>query len=289
MVKMRFIWSLVFFLFLINGCGSSGTDTEGKEENVRESLSFIAWDGIGVYEGVHSRLHDGYTLSTLYLNPLENGENSFVANSEVLQSDGVDVWYLISAVTPYPSDEYIEEQIQIIEHYNATHTKNILGISFDVEPWITFAEQNTTQNQEAWQEYLDFLARMDEMLKEKNLQTSVMIPFWLDTISEAFVTQKPLNDEVIDRVDEVVVMAYSNQIKNILSYAQSSLSYAQEVHKKVKIAVEMVASETDSISFYENPQDIQLLLQTPVSYTSFDGYVIHTLDAFYESGVELPF
>jgi hypothetical protein len=286
MIKMNYIYSSIVFVLVMLGCGSSSSESL-KEESVLKQLSFIAWDGIENDKCVQERIN-GFTISVLYLNPLENGSNTFDTNAETLAKDNIVAWYLLSAISPYPSYEYIENQIEKIEEYNSLHVKKILGISLDVEPWVEFAEQNSEANQESWQEYLDFLEHVKSMLDIKGLELSVMIPFWLDNIPKAFVSERPLNEEIIDRVDEVVVMAYSNDVNRILEYAQSSLFYADtQKNKRVKIAIEMEANENSGISFYENPEALQTLVQIPSAYKSFQGYVIHTLDAFCRSGVKL--
>lgn len=252
-------------------------------ESERMEISFYVWDGVEGYERLLERTDETVSV-TLYLNPVDAGENRFVENTEAVQANGAKVWYLISGD---PSFDYIQDQIDMIVAYNSDHAEKVEGMSFDMEPWIAFEDQNSSENQESWQAYLDFMETAKEMLHESNLSISISIPFWIGLQTEASPTGRPLDYEVIDIADETLLMTYTVFAERIEPYTHASLHYASEVGKKVKVALEMVENSDENISFYTHPEDIVPILETKLNASAFSGYVIHDLDHFIESGVTL--
>jgi hypothetical protein len=49
----------------------------------------------------------------------------------------------------------------------------------------------------------------------------------------------------------------------------------------------MDKNDNDEVSFYNHPEDIKGILNMPLDYSTFKGYIIHTLDSFDTSGIEL--
>lgn len=247
-----------------------------------KQLSFYVWDGIVDYDLTASRVL-AYDKPTIYLNPVDNGVNLFAVNSEILHAKGAVVWYLMSA---NPTLTYVQSQIDLMVQYNQTHTEQIIGMSFDIEPWTQFQDQNSSNNQQAWQAYLDFMTASKDMLHANNLKMSISYPFWVDRQTQAFPNARPINYDIIDIADEVIVMTYTVFADRIETYAQTSLSYAQSTNKNIKIALEMVAYPSDpNVSFYTHPEDIKTILDMNLNYTTFKGYMIHDLQNFLNSGI----
>jgi hypothetical protein len=225
-----------------------------------------------------------YLPPTLYLNPLEDDQNKMEENTEIVHEKNAQVWMLLSGEPPL---DYVQDQITSVNNYNSNHTKQIIGISFDTEPWSQYTEQNTSDRKEMWEDYLDEMEEFATHIHEHNLSISIIIPFWLDRISEAYPNNRPINYDVIDIADEVIVMAYTIFPERIDSYTHSSITYAQEHNKTVKIAIEMTQQPEANISFYDNPEGIKSIINTPIDSPAFGGYVIHTLDAFDQSNILL--
>jgi hypothetical protein len=259
--------------------------TENNNTFEEQDLSFFAWDGIKTYESSQSKIKN-YNDIVVYLNPVDEDENKFVENSEKLHEFNAKVWYLMSAD---PSLDYIQEQTDLIVEYNKDHEKKVIGMSFDMEPWTEFEDQNSSDNKEAWQDYLDFMSDAKDILHDAHLQISIAIPFWIDRVTEAFPNDRPINYDVIDIADEVIVMTYTTYADRVLPYARTSLIYADEHYKSIKIALEMVDYDNDDVSFYNHPEDIKEILDLPLPYLFFEGYMIHTLDSFDESGIEVEY
>jgi len=258
--------------------------TVQEDDGVREkTLSFFAWNGISNYDKV-LELQQGYQEPTIYLNPIDNGSrDNFTQNVEYLQKFDSKVWFLLSSSGDEnnPPMDYIQSQVDIITEYNSNHTKKIVGMMFDVESWIGITEQNSSENIEIWSRYLTFLQESKDILKSSNLQTGAVIPFWLDTITEAFVNGRAINYDVIDIVDETVIMDYTTDIQRFYNYAKSSLEYANNLkNKSIKIALETTDVGDDKVSFYNHISDITPFLKTDITDNSFKGFSIHTLDSF---------
>jgi ATP-dependent Clp protease adapter protein ClpS len=284
---MKYIQVILYSLLAIYivGCGGGSTNTT----NVSKELSFWAWDGVESYESAVSKLSSEYGVPTIYLNPVDHSEYRFVENSEYLASKSVKKeWFLMSGGDDvYPTMEYVEEQANKILDYNNNHTTKIVGMALDVEPWIYFEDQNSTDNQDDWQEYLDFMAQARDILHQNGLKISIAIPFWIDRQTASFPNDRPINYDVIDIADEIIVMTYTVYKDRIESYAKSSLEYASSKGIDIKIALEMDKNDNDEVSFYNHPEDIKGILNMPLDYSTFKGYIIHTLDSFDTSGIEL--
>jgi hypothetical protein len=312
---MKYIKMLLFGLFVlyVTGCGGASnlnntnttainiddvnTSTNQNEDlnnsdndvnNTKEivdlkKISFFAWDGIDSYDSVASKISNKYEIPIIYLNPVDDGKYEFVENSEYLASQGVQKeWFLMSGGDDvYPKLDYVQDQADKILDYNNNHDTKIVGMAFDVEPWIYFKDQNSTKNQDDWQKYLDFMSDARDILHKNELKISIAIPFWIDRQTEAFPNNRPINYDVIDIADEIIVMTYTVYKERIEPYAKTSLDYASKHNIDIKIALEMDDIGDDNVSFYNHPNDIGEILDMPLlDYNSFKGYMIHTLDSF---------
>ena len=291
MKQYKFYIISIIFLFMY-GCTTSGltSNDSSTSDSTLKNISFFAWDGIDGYEQLDSKI-TGYDIPTIYLNPVDNSEYKFEENTQALQSYGAKVWYLMSGDgdnSTYPTLDYVQEQIDKIVDYNQNHTQKVIGMSFDIEPWVNFEDQNSSDNQDDWQEYLDFMSEARDMLHDNGLQISISIPFWVDRQSEAFPNDRPINYDVIDIADEVIVMTYTVFADRVEPYAKTSLEYASSHSTDIKIALEMVENnQEDNVSFYTHPEDIKDILDMDLDYSAFKGYTIHTLDAFLDSGISI--
>jgi len=284
-------------ILFVYGCSTTSVSTPTNVSStaqtpvkILDKISFFAWDGIENYQELNNRI-DGYENPVIYLNPVDNGEYKFEENAQELHSVNLKVWYLMSGDgndSRYPTLDYVQDQVDKIVEYNQNHTQQVLGMSFDVEPWVDFEEQNSSDNQDDWQEYLDFMSEARDILHDKGLKISIAIPFWIDRQTEAFPNDRPINYDVIDIADEVIVMTYTVFAERIEPYAKTSLEYANSHHKDIKIALEMSQNDQEeNVSFYTHPEDIKDVLDMHLEYETFRGYMIHTLKSFLESGIDI--
>ncbi len=268
--------------------GHTGNDTNGTqtEQKLTQHLSFVAWNGIGHYACALEHM-SGYARPTLYLNPLEDGNDTLVANAQKLLADGAHVWSLISAGSEYPSMDYLQQKIDEITQYNQHHELSIEGMSFDIEPWTAYTDQNSSEALASWRAYLDFLSRARTHLREANLLMSVMAPWWAHQIRNATEDHRPVSQAIIDLADETVVMAYATTIERVEGISRPWLRYGDEQNRSIVLALEMTDGAGEGVSFHNDPESIKPVVTfTPIE-PSFGGYMIHDIDAFCESKVDL--
>ncbi len=234
-------------------------------------LSFYSWNGLTGYDTVQKNISDKNL--TVYLNV----DSEFNTNAQILESDGSTVWMHASQ---NPTTKMIDDWIDQILDYNA-HGGKILGLSLDIEPWVKFTDQNDPANKDEWQEFLDFVSYVSQSVHENNLELSISMPFWLDSINnDVFPNDRPIIYDIIDISDEVIIMDYTTNQTNFVNFVSNELAYADSVDKSIKLAIETTDLGDDNLSFYNNPQEIIPFLQTSFSNKSFDGYVIHAMDTF---------
>jgi len=239
-------------------------------------LSFYAWDGVVNYDKL-PMTEFVFGAPTLYLNPVDHGQNLFVDNAiKVIDRNG-SIWLLMSG---NPPDDYLDRQIDLMDEVNKYSGNSILGMAFDLEPWSQFSEQNKSENRETWKKWLDTLASYRNKLEARGYKISITIPFWLYNISEAWPNDRPLDYDVLDIADEVIIMDYTIYSDRFLIYAEHTLHYADTHKKKVKLAIEMTDIGNNGVSFYSIPDKIDRILDLNISHDSFDGFVVHTLDAY---------
>lgn len=250
-----------------------------------EQISFYAWDGVLKYNTAKEKIIPKDS-PTLYLNPVDNKSNkSFESNVESAQAEGSKVWMLMSG---NPDHNYLNMQIDKIVNYNATHGNKIVGMALDLEPWGGILNQNSSENIDMWKEYLSEITWIRNRLYEKGLKISVTIPFWLWTIDKAFPYGRPIDQEVVDIADEIVIMDYTTDIERFKSFVKPTLDYADtKENKRVKIAIELTEVNEENVSFYGHESDIENFVNIKFTQKSFSGFVLHALDAFAEHGISL--
>lgn len=252
--------------------GNSGVGHSSDNYGVSTvDLSFYAWNGLTGYDTVQKNISDKNL--TVYL----NADSEFNTNAQTLESDGATVWMFVSQ---NPTTKMIDNWINQILDYN-THGGKILGLSLDVEPWVNFADQNDPANKDEWQNFLDFVSYVSQSVHENNLELSISMPFWLDSINnDVFPNNRPIIYDIIDISDEVIIMDYTTNQTNFVNFASNELLYADSTGKSIKLAIETTDLGDDNLSFYNNPQAMIPFLQTSFSNQSFDGYAIHAMDTF---------
>ncbi|MGZ5501255.1 MAG: hypothetical protein ACXWEW_08915, partial [Nitrososphaeraceae archaeon] len=206
-----------------------------------------------------------------------NVDSNFNANAYTLETNNSSVWMLVSGE---PTTQMIDQWISQVIDYNA-NGGNLLGLSLDMEPWNNFTDQNDPQNMEEWQVFLNFVSYTSDCLHANGLSLSISMPFWLDSINnDVFPNDRSIIYDIIDITDEVIIMDYTTNPINFVNFVDNELLYADSVNKNIKIALETADIGDNNISFYSNPEAIIPFLQTSFNNQSFDGYVIHYMDAF---------
>lgn len=139
--------------------------------------------------------------------------------------------------------------IQAIIQYNKSVSlqERFVGIRFDIEPYL-LPRFGGTQKESQLKEYLELLRVSHELTKNEGLDFGVDIPFWFDSMNEAFepiaeVDGRPVSKWIIDIVDNVGIMDYRTVAygaDGVIAHALDELRYADKKGKKIFIGLETV-------------------------------------------------
>jgi hypothetical protein len=158
------------------------------------------------------------------------------------------------------------------------------GIHLDIEPYL---HSDWVENQEeAILAYQKSIKRMVMGAHELQLPFGVDIPFWFDTIhfNNQFGTGI-LSKWIIKEIDEVTIMAYRNQAhgpNGIIEIIQEEMAWADELGKRIVIALETVELPEEHTSFFDLGAKVldKELREVHKEYgnrSSYGGFAIHHL------------
>lgn len=170
---------------------------------------------------------------------------------------------------------------------SSTPAQRFKGIQLDVEPYLD----------KGWREdYQGMVRRYQEIIvasyaeaRDMNLKFTVAVPFWFDTraYSNSY-GEGNLAEWVLLNSDEIVIMAYRDQARQIKQVSAQEIQWANQLNKQVTIAVETRESaEGNMISFHEEGSVYmhQQLEEVASHYSqdiSFTGFAIHKLETWME-------
>ena len=142
------------------------------------------------------------------------------------------------------------------------------GYQIDLEPYWDMSIQRFKHYAG---EYLTVIRRLGN--KTRNIPFSVVIPHWFDKVE---VGSKSLAEEVFDLADEVVVMAYRDDLRESLLLAREEILLGIKKGKKVFIGLEATAyPESDTV-----PLSLRDLWRIGgMKCRGVEGFVINSLDA----------
>lgn len=157
------------------------------------------------------------------------------------------------------------------------------GLHFDVEPHGL--DDWAGNEQEYAGEYLDLLEAMSTRLVGSELELTVDVAFWYDTVMiERDEVVRPLSELVQDRVDRVVLMDYRDHAEppdGIIDNAATEIAYAGQVGGRVRVGVETTCGiEPEKVTFCEEGSRamLQALATTTemfVGSPGWDGVAVH--------------
>jgi hypothetical protein len=197
----------------------------------------------------------------------------------------------------YDSHEYIPPII--IEHVYEFNKKNpgtpLAGIQFDIEFYDNKKFfQDIPSYTASYLKLVDNSAKQVASLNKKynqNLQLGFVIPFWFDGQNDYF--EKPILPNVIESLSKtdggyVVVMAYRNNVKDVLEVSMTELDAADKAGIKVLIAQEVAKNTDQKITYYGMARDeikstFNQIIGLSSAHPSFVGICIHDLTAFMET------
>jgi len=232
-------------------------------------------------------------------------DDKFEENARILDKEGVAVYALDGDPSYIFDDRALMSNIEKIININKTK-KIVQGFQIDIEPHTL--KDFSLHKKEYLQKLIVLSKTIDLKLKENGLLFSVVIPFWYDGV---YVENKSVAYSLIDICDEVVLMSYRTDPKEVLKISADKLTYAEIKDKKVKLGIELMPipdeyhelfdkkaldscdNKSDfpknckiepfssfvingtSISFSNQKNRLKYLINTKFPYSSFTGFVYH--------------
>lgn len=180
--------------------------------------------------------------------------------------------------------EGLEECLQWVTRYNRSvpEEERFTGIHLDVEPHVLPDwRDNKEEIMKQWAENMRYVIR--EARKEKTLEVSADIPFWL--------TQFPLDGGnvdistwLIDQLDHVTLMAYRDKVEGpngVADIVSRLLQGASHHREKVVVGLNLLPSkEGDATTFHEEGMEalddqLDILQEVMEEFPPYAGYAIH--------------
>ncbi|WP_345242098.1 hypothetical protein [Pontibacillus salipaludis] len=177
----------------------------------------------------------------------------------------------------------------VIEYQKeANKTEQFDGFHLDIEPHA--ADGWDTDQQEMILRFQKIIADFKLLANELQLPLELDQPFWFDSVNydnESF-GKGILSEWVIQQVDGVTLLAYRNFSEGnngINKLVEKEMAYAEQVDRKVEVAIETKRTGLDYLSFYGFTQkDIdQVFAEVSTqyeSYPSFNGFAVHRFESW---------
>ncbi|OUQ88836.1 hypothetical protein B5G50_07950 [Brevibacillus brevis] len=183
-----------------------------------------------------------------------------------------------------------------VKSYNREAKKNerIRGIQLDIEPYLLpFWENDQKRIIREWQANVQ--AFTAEVSEDEELVSSAAIPFWLDDIPVPGQEDMSLSKWMIGQFDTVCIMAYRDTLSGqngILNLIDQEMKEADELEKRVLVAVNMKPLDEDHASFAEEgpalmQQQLEQLPALLAQHPSFSGVAIHDY-RYWKEAAPLP-
>lgn len=223
------------------------------------------------------------------------------------RAQGIAVYALDGAPDAHLQSEALLRRIASVAAFNRAYPQLAFsGFQLDVEPYL---QKDFSLDQS--RHLAAYLALLDAARRQAgvNLPISAAIPFWFAQVATP---GRDLAQEVLQRVDEVVVMAYRREYEQVLQISTPILAAGEWAGKPVWLGVELTALPDEdhlvllpaavgdrsdlelagrhwrsahqyqvkgaTLSFAGAPELLPGLLQQRPPFGSFQGWVVHSLD-----------
>lgn len=196
----------------------------------------------------------------------------------------------VHAVAGHPAwaqEAHQARMLQIVDwvmEYNqeAAKEERIHGIQLDIEPYLLSQwNQDRARVVREWQTNMRVFT--EAVKQDSDLETSAALAFWLDEISTEEGEEAPLSTWMIRQFDTLAIMAYRDKMtgpNGILSLIESEMEDADQMGKKMLVAVNLKHMDEDHTTFAEEGTDemekqLELLPQHLEQHPSYAGVAIH--------------
>lgn len=247
-----------------------------------------------------------YAITRLYLQ-VDDHLQRYLPFLQRARAAGVAVYALDGAPDAHLQSEVLLRRIAAVAAFNRAYPQFAFsGFQLDVEPYL---QKDFSVDQP--RHVTAYLALLDEARRRAgvHLPVSAAIPFWFDHVATA---GRDLAQEVLRRVDELVVMAYRRDYGEAVKISTSILAAAEWAGKPVWLGVELTALPDEDhlellpalvgeqsdvelagrrwraarsyqvkgaeLSFAGAQELLPALLKQRPEFGSFQGWVLHSLE-----------
>lgn len=155
-----------------------------------------------------------------------------------------------------------------------------VGIVADVEPYLRSEWSNARRRTRLVRSYLAGLEKAEA--RAGSLPFKAAVPFWWD-LPEFSVSDVTLVEDVLNRVDGVVVMAYRDHalgVDGIVDLASTEVSLASSLGKTAVVGVETGPLSLDKVTFIEEGSsfmeaELSLVELAFAGEAAFGGMAVH--------------
>lgn len=209
-------------------------------------------------------------------------EKATEAGIEVHAMGGHPIWAL---------EQYRERMLKLVRYVkgynqNVAPNQKFRGIHLDIEPYVMPVwREDRDEVLRQWMSNLD--AFVEETKRDSNLETSCDLAVWLDQFDVPDDPGTPFSKWVIARLDHVTLMAFRDYAEGpggIAAVSKDELRFADELNKKLIIAVEMKESgEGEHITFHEEGKaemmrQLEKLPNLLAEHPSYKGNAVHAYE-----------
>ncbi|WP_103107035.1 hypothetical protein [Brevibacillus reuszeri] len=209
----------------------------------------------------------------------------------------------VHAVAGHPAWAFASNQKRMmnivgwVKKYNleSEPKERIRGIQLDIEPYLL--PQWETERDRVIREWQANVEAFTEAVRdETGLTSSVALAFWLDDISTPDNPDMPLSKWMIDQFDTICIMAYRDTLNGsngILSLIEQEMHEADELGRRVLVAVNLKKDMNDHVSFAEEGvtemnRQLALLPEHLEEHPSYSGIAIHDYRYWKEAAADMP-
>jgi len=200
----------------------------------------------------------------------------------------------VHAMGGHPSWALQENQRRILRlvnwvkryNQNATAEEQFRGIHLDIEPYVMpIWRENKELVLQQWMENIELFVQ--ETKKDSRLEASVDFAMWFDNTPTPGHPDTPFNKWMISKLDHTTIMGFRDHLEGnggIVNMVKNEVAYAEELGKKIIIAVEMKEShEGEFITYHEEGKaemnrHLEQLPEYFGEYSSYHGHAVHAYD-----------
>lgn len=232
---------------------------QAEESKVGAKRSVFSWDETRITEADKTnnmiQVANLFGLTEVYqyiphelFSAPETTLADFVTKLRDETDNNMKVTYLTGDASYYAKPDSIKRRINYLVTYNEGTGKDapITSIALDIEPWtLDLTEDYSTTYKQTLEEIYPYA-------KEKGIEVTMVIPYWLDTADS--IADKTLYQSIIQNSDDTVIMNYYQ--KAYLTAMDTEIEEARNNGKTIYSAAELQAPNdkygvTDEVTYYE--------------------------------------